>query len=187
MRRGQEEQEREEEEQAAFSISNAVAAAGHSGVFNMKSWAAACLLALQLSLTLLHPTLGAEVLPWDDLLLRCSSATPTSDGACTSALQAFKECDALFGSSDDVLLRACRAAAWADGENQSLERVGTGVVSARWSSTPMGSFWFASATRADDTGLSATFEETLSMTPSMSTLLHERLRPLCKVQTPAAV
>jgi hypothetical protein len=39
--------------------------------------------------------------------------------------------------------------------------VGTGIVSARWSSTPMGEFWFASASRVDDMGLSTTFEETL--------------------------
>jgi hypothetical protein len=155
------------------------AAAEHAPCsFNMKL-AALCLLLLQLSMMLL----AAERLPWDDLLLRCSSS-PTSDGSCAAALQSFKECDALFGGSDDVLLRACRVAAWAESENHSLERVGTGIVTARWSSTPMGSFWFASATRADDTGLSATFEETLSMTPSMSTLLHERLRPLCMVHTP---
>ncbi len=61
----------------------------------------------------------------------------------------------------------------------------------------MGSFWFAFASRADDTGMSATFEETLyvyrfafstndnilcrSMTPSLSTFLNERLRLICQV------
>ena len=102
-------------------------------------------------------------LPWDDLLLRCSAPSSRSDSSCAQAQQSFQECDALF-RGDEVLLRACRAAAWAERENHSLERVGTGIVSARWSSTPMGEFWFASATRADDIGLSATFEETLYAT-----------------------
>ena len=139
---------------------------------------------------------AAQALPWEDLLLRCSITSSTSDSSCALAQQSFKECDTLFGG-DEVLLRACRAATWAEGENHSLERLGTGSVNARWSNTPMGSFWFASASRADDTGLSATFEETLyvnrfacstnddilcrSMTPSMSTLLNERLRPICQV------
>jgi hypothetical protein len=142
---------------------------------------------------------SAQALPWEDLLLRCSITSSSSDSFCALAQQSFKECDTLFGG-DDVLLRACRAAAWAEGENHSLERLGTGTVSARWSSTPMGNFWFASASRADDMGLSATFEETLcvnrfacftydnilhrSMTPSMSTLLYERLRPICQVTEP---
>ncbi len=102
-------------------------------------------------------------MPWDDLLLRCSASSAHSDSSCALAQQTFSECDALF-RGDEVLLRACRAAVWAERENHSLERVGTGVVSARWSSTPMGEFWFASATRADDIGLSATFEETLYAT-----------------------
>jgi hypothetical protein len=104
-----------------------------------------------------------QLFPWDRLQQRCSTASSSSDGACALARQSFEECDALFGigGRDEVLLRACRAAAWAESENHSLERMGSGIVSARWSSTPMGDFWFASASRADDVGLSATFEETL--------------------------
>ena len=118
---------------------------------------------LALLLLLLHLA-AALALPWDDLAARCSSPPSPGDSKCTAARQAFQECDALFGGGsggDAALHRACRVAAWAEGENHSLQRVGTGVVSARWSSTPMGSFWFASASRADDFGLSATFEETL--------------------------
>ena len=114
-------------------------------------------------LLLLLPLGSALALPWDDLAARCSSPPSPGDSKCTAARQAFQECDSLFGGSggDAALHSACRVAAWAEGENGSLQRVGTGVVSARWSSTPMGSFWFASASRADDFGLSATFEETL--------------------------
>jgi hypothetical protein len=154
---------------------------------------------LYLAFSLFHIARGY---PWDDLALRCPPSSSSSNGSCAVAQQSLKECDALFGGIDfdEVLLRACRAAVWAEGENYSLQRLGTGTVTARWSSTPMGDFWFASASRADDTGLSATFEETMyskailflvsivvtpctmSMTPSMSTLLHERLRPICQVQ-----
>jgi hypothetical protein len=127
--------------------------------------AAALLLLLWLSPALVR---GDKPLPWDQLSLRCASSSSSSssssnDSVCATAQQSFQECDLLFGGSggDAVLLRACRAAAWAESENRALERMGTGTISARWSSTPMGDFWFASASRADDTGLSATFEETL--------------------------
>ena len=116
-------------------------------LFNMRNCAAAYLLVL-LSVALIR---SAQALPWEDLLLRCSIASSSIDDACALAQQSFKECDALFGG-DEALLSACRAAVWADGENNSLQRVGTGIVNARWSSTPMGNFWFASASRADDTG-----------------------------------
>ena len=116
---------------------------------------------LDLALPLLLVQLAvALALPWDDLATRCFATPLPSDAACTDARQSFLECERMF-VDDASLLLACRAAVWAEGENHSPQRVGTGVVSVRWSSTPMGSFWFASASRADDFGLSATFEETL--------------------------
>ncbi len=107
--------------------------------------------ASHLMLLLIALVRSVQTLPWDDLVLRCSITSSPVDNACALAQQSLQECDALFGS-DEVLLRACKAAACAEGDNHSLERLGTGTASARWSSMPIGSFWFASASRADDIG-----------------------------------